>query len=89
MRRDAIEKLGPLSEKLDKMYYEDSEWQYRAHINGLKTIYEPRCIAIHHEGSSSGTDITKGMKKYQEINRVKFLKLMMDQTNLKIEMFNE
>jgi GT2 family glycosyltransferase len=89
MRRDAIEKLGPLSEKLDKMYYEDSEWQYRAHVNGLKTIYEPRCVAIHHEGSSSGTDITKGMKRYQEINRVKFLKLMGDQTNLSIEKFNE
>jgi|688.fasta_scaffold44701_4 GT2 family glycosyltransferase len=89
MRRDAIDKLGPLSEQLDKMYYEDSEWQYRAHINGLKTIYEPRCVAIHDEGSSSGTDITKGMKKYQEINRVQFLKLMRDKTNLKIETFNE
>jgi len=89
MRRDAIEKLGPLSEKLDKMYYEDSEWQYRAHINGLKTIYEPRCFAIHHEGSSSGTDITKGMKKYQEINRVKFLNLMTDQNCFNIEAYNK
>ena len=89
MRRDAIDKLGPLSEKLDKMYYEDSEWQYRAHINGLKTIYEPRCVAIHHEGSSSGTDITKGMKRYQEINRCKFLEIIKNQTNLSIETFNE
>jgi hypothetical protein len=89
MRRDALNKLGPLSDKLDKMYYEDSEWQYRAHIHGLKTLYEPRCIAIHDEGSSSGTDITKGMKKYQEINRIKFLKLMNSQTNMKIETFNE
>ena len=88
MRRDAIEKLGPLSEKLDKMYYEDSEWQYRAHVDGLKTIYEPRCIAIHNEGSSSGTDITKGMKKYQEINRVKFLKLMRNKTKFTIELYN-
>ena len=88
MRRDAIEKLGPLSEKLDKMYYEDSEWQYRAHVDGLKTIYEPRCIAIHNEGSSSGTDITKGMKKYQEINRVKFLKLMRNKTKFNIELYN-
>ena len=88
MRRDAIEKLGPLSEKLDKMYYEDSEWQYRAHINGLKTIYDPRCVIIHDEGSSSGTDITKGMKKYQEINRIKFLKLIRDKTHLNIEVYN-
>jgi len=89
MRRDAIEKLGPLSEQLDKMYYEDSEWQYRAHINGLKTIYEPRCVAIHDEGSSSGTDMTKGMKRYQEINKIKFLKLMRDQNYRNIETFNK
>jgi GT2 family glycosyltransferase len=88
MRRDAIEKLGPLSEELDKMYYEDSEWQYRAHVNGLKTLYEPRCMVIHDEGSSSGTDITKGMKQYQEINRVKFLKLMRDQNCPNIEIYN-
>lgn len=85
MRRDAIKKIGALDTNLKKMYYEDSEWQYRAHINGLKTIYEPRCIAIHHEGSSSGNDITKGAKQYQEINR----KIFVDQyKNLKIEQYN-
>lgn len=85
MRRDAIKKIGVLDSSLEKMYYEDSEWQYRAHINGLKTIYEPRCEAIHDEGSSSGNDITKGTKKYQEINKRLFLKKF---KNLDIEQFN-
>lgn len=85
MKRDAIEKLGVLDSSLEKMYYEDSEWQYRAHINGLKTLYEPRCEIIHDEGSSSGNDIAKGTKKYQEINKRLFLKKF---KNLDIEQFN-
>ena len=85
MKRDIINKIGPFSEELQLMYYEDSEWQYRAHLNGYKTLYEPKCIAIHNEGSSAGTDITKGIKRYQEINRKIFLEKY---GNLNIEQFN-
>lgn len=76
MRHDAIDKVGIFSEKLKKLYYEDSDWQYRSHFHGLKTIYEHRCHAIHNEGSSSGTDVTKGAKKYQIINKKIFLENM-------------
>jgi GT2 family glycosyltransferase len=85
MRRDAIKKIGVLDSSLEKMYYEDSEWQYRAHINGLKTLYEPRCEIIHDEGSSSGNDTSKGAKKYQEINKKLFLEKF---KNLDIEQYN-
>lgn len=86
MRRDAIDQVGALDKDLEPMYYEDSEWQYRLHINGMKSIYEPRCVAIHAEGSSSGTDINKGMKRYQEINRKKFIQKY---KNYNIEQYNE
>jgi len=89
LRRDAINKIGILSTELEKMYYEDSEWQYRAHIYGLKTIYDHRCEAIHDEGSSSGTDITKGTKKYQAINQNKFLKIMKDLGCDTVSIYNE
>lgn len=85
MRRDAIKKIGTLDSSLEKMYYEDSEWQYRAHINGLKTLYEPKCEIIHDEGSSSGNDISKGAKKYQAMNKKLFLEKF---KNLDIEQFN-
>lgn len=85
MKREAINKIGIFDENFYPMYYEDSEWQYRAHIFGYKTIYDPRCVAIHNEGSSSGTDINKGMKRYQEINRKKFIKKY---KNIDIEQFN-
>jgi GT2 family glycosyltransferase len=85
MKREIIDKIGIFSKDLQLMYYDDSEWQYRAHIYGYKTLYEPKCIAIHNEGSSAGTDITKGMKRYQEINRKIFLEKY---GNLNIEQFN-
>ena len=88
MRRDAIESIGIFSNELEKMYYEDSEWQYRAHTYGLKTIYDYRCQIIHHEGSSSGTDTTKGCKRYQEINRKIFLDIMHKSGQYNIEKFN-
>lgn len=88
MRRDALETIGPLSTELDCMYYEDSEWQYRAHFHGLRTIYDYRCKAIHNEGSTSGTDITKGTKKYQEINRKKFLQIVHGLKVTNIEDYN-
>lgn len=73
MRRDMIERFGALDEDFAPMYYEDAEWQYRLHKEGIRTVYTPQCVVVHREGSSAGTDISSGMKKYQEINRNKFL----------------
>ena len=89
MRRDAINKIGSLSTKLKKMYYEDSEWQYRAHKYGLKTLYDYRCLAIHDEGSSSGKNFSKGAKKYQEINKYIFLNIMNDLGIQTIQQYND
>jgi GT2 family glycosyltransferase/glycosyltransferase involved in cell wall biosynthesis len=86
LKRDVLNIIGHLDERFYPMYYEDTEWQYRAHLHGYKTIYEPKCIAIHAEGSSAGTDVTKGMKRYQEINRLKFIEKY---KNLDIEQYNK
>lgn len=68
MRRDSINKIGVFDEDFAPMYYEESEWQYRAHTFGLKTIYEPKVEVIHHESKF------KEMKKHQVINKDKFVK---------------
>jgi hypothetical protein len=36
LKRDAIEKVGLLDEGLTPLYYEDTDWQYRAHKEGFK-----------------------------------------------------
>jgi O-antigen biosynthesis protein len=89
IRNDAINKIGVFSANLNKLYYEDSDWQYRAHFYGLKTIYDHRCAAIHNEGSTSGSDISKGAKKYQKINKEIFLENMINLGINNIEDFNE
>ncbi|MCX5657311.1 MAG: glycosyltransferase, partial [Candidatus Omnitrophica bacterium] len=76
MRRDAIKRFGVLDEDFSPMYYEDSEWQYRLHRQDIYSVYTPLSVAIHYEGSSAGTQIDRGMKQYQEINRKKFLEKM-------------
>ena len=72
MRRDAIEEIGLLDKDLFPMYYEDSDWQYRAHLKGLKTIYEPSCLAIHAEGATVRKSKFNKMKII-ETNREKFI----------------
>jgi GT2 family glycosyltransferase len=81
MRRDAIDKIGAFDEDFVPMYYEDSEWQYRAHLVGLKTIYEPNAVAVHHEL----TDELKPMKIHQENNKIKFINKY---KNKNIEQYN-
>lgn len=89
MRHDAIDQIGIFSDQLEKLYYEDGDWQYRAHFYGLKTIYDHRCCAIHDEGSTSGTDINTGAKKYQKINQKIFLDNMTSLGIKNIEIFNQ
>ena len=87
MRRDCIDKFGSMDMRYYPCYYEDSDWQYNLHINGYKTIYTPKVIAIHREGSSCGTDIddTKGFKKFININKIKFIDKY---KNYNIELYN-
>lgn len=81
MRRDAINKIGLLDEIYYPMYYEDSDWQYRGHILGLNTIYEPKCVYIHHVRSSS-----KGNGEVWELqNKHKFVHKFV---NHDIEIYN-
>jgi GT2 family glycosyltransferase len=83
LRRDALNRFGMLNEDFNPMYYEDVEWQFRIKRSGFKTIYVPLCVARHYEGSSAGTDLNTGMKRFQEVNRLKFLATGLLQETLK------
>jgi GT2 family glycosyltransferase len=84
MRRDAIDEIGLLDQDLFPMYYEDSDWQYRAHIKGLKSIYDPSCLAIHSEGTTVRKSKFNKMK-IVETNREKFINKYKDEN---IEQYN-
>ena len=44
-----------------------------ARARGLRVYYEPRSVVVHREGASCGTDVNAGHKRYQRINRAKFV----------------
>lgn len=53
-------------------YYEDTDLCFAVRQSGYKVVYCPQSEVIHHEGKTAGTDINKGYKAYQQINKDKF-----------------
>lgn len=67
--------LGGFDAKFSPGYYEDTDLAFRVRARGLRVLYQPFARVIHHEGLSAGTDPSRGMKRFQERNRVTFLQL--------------
>ena len=78
MKRSSIDLIGPLDEEFHPMYFEDAAWQYELHRHGIKTAYTPACKAIHIESASANHAQAGDMRRYQEINREKFLRKFKD-----------
>ncbi|MBI5675729.1 MAG: glycosyltransferase [Nitrospirae bacterium] len=72
IRKSLFKKAGGFDDRYSPAYYEDTDLAFTLRKKGYKTIYQPCAEVIHFEGVTAGTDVTKGMKMYQEINREKF-----------------
>ncbi len=66
------QEVGGLSAYLEPMYFEDTDFAFKVREAGYKTWFVPSSVVYHYEGKTSGTDIDKGLKRYQEINQPKF-----------------
>jgi GT2 family glycosyltransferase/glycosyltransferase involved in cell wall biosynthesis len=64
--------VGGLSSYMEPMYFEDTDFAFKVREAGYSTWFIPSSVVYHYEGMTSGTDVTSGFKKYQEINRPKF-----------------
>ncbi len=72
IRRALFERLGGFDPRYTPAYYEDTDLAFRVRAAGLKVYYQPRAEVIHHEGITSGTDLSAGTKRYQLVNQEKF-----------------
>ena len=70
--REAWEEVGGLSAYLEPMYFDDTDLAFKLRQAGWRTMFAPHALVWHFEGRTSGTDVTSGMKRYQEVNRTKF-----------------
>ena len=66
------EEIGGLDQRFAPAYYEDSDLCFSIRAHGHKVVYQPDAVVIHHEGATAGTDISKGYKRYQQVNLEKF-----------------
>ncbi|BBB25099.1 glycosyltransferase [Amphritea japonica] len=72
VRKDVWEKVDKFSEELAPCYYEDTDFAFKVREAGFRTVYVPYSEVIHFEGQSHGTDVTKGLKRYQKVNEKTF-----------------
>jgi GT2 family glycosyltransferase len=72
-------KLGGFDTRYSPAYYEDTDLAFRVRAEGLKVRVQPASVIVHHEGITSGTDIGEGAKRYQAVNREKFLERWRDE----------
>ncbi len=71
--------LGGFDSNYAPAYYEDTDLAFRVRAMGLKVRVQPAAVVVHHEGVTSGTDISEGAKRYQAVNREKFIERWQDE----------
>src|SRR3546814_15270164 len=73
IRRETFRHVGGFDVRYAPAYYDDTDLAFAVRRFGLRVYYEPASTVIHYEGISAGTDLGSGMKRYQTINRAKFV----------------
>ncbi|MEO1493917.1 MAG: glycosyltransferase [Pseudomonadota bacterium] len=70
--RKVWDEVRGLSHYLEPMYFEDTDLAFKVRAAGYTTWFVPSSEVYHYEGMTSGTDVSSGFKRYQEVNRPKF-----------------
>jgi O-antigen biosynthesis protein len=73
--------LGGFDEAFAPAYCEDSDIAFRIRRRGLKVLYQPDSVVVHHEGISHGTDTASGGKAYQVRNQALLLDRWREELN--------
>ena len=74
IKKSLFEQFTGFDKIYQPAYYEDTDLAFKVRDSGLRVVYTPYSVVVHIEGATSGTDTTSGFKRYQEINRDKFVK---------------
>ena len=72
VRKDLFTRLGGFDENYSPAYYEDTDLCLGIRSLNFKVVYQPLARVTHWEGTTAGTDLENGFKRYQTINRTKF-----------------
>ncbi len=73
VRKDLWKEIGGFDHRYAPAYYEDTDLCFEIRKRGFKVYYHPQSVVIHHEGKTAGVHLQSGYKKYQIVNRQKFV----------------
>lgn len=73
IRTEIFNQLGGFDRRFAPAYYEDIDLCFGVRSLGYKVIYQPMSRLVHYEGVTAGADTTKGIKRFQIVNREKFV----------------
>ncbi len=73
VRAELFARLGGFDEMFAPAYCEDSDLAFRIRETGRKVLYQPLSRIVHFEGVTNGTDLTEGVKRFNEVNQPKLL----------------
>ena len=66
-----FDQIGGFDELYVPAYCEDTDLALQIRARGLSVILQPLSVVVHHEGVTSGTDTSTGVKAYQVTNMQK------------------
>lgn len=69
--KSLFDELGGFDAQYAPAYYEDVDLAFKVRRAGRKVWYQSLSQIVHDEGVSSGTDVSVGIKSFQETNRIK------------------
>lgn len=73
VRRDLFERLGGFDACYAPAYYEDTHLCFAIREAGFRVVYQAASVVVHDEGTTAGTDLSAGTKRFQTRNRHRFV----------------
>ena len=70
--RETWESVGGFDLRYAPAYFEDTDLAFKVRAAGKQVVYAALSQVFHQEGATSGTDVSSGAKRFQEVNRPKF-----------------
>ncbi len=73
LEKELFSSLNGFDERFVPAYYEDTDLCFQIRELGKRVLYQPKSEVVHFEGITSGTSLTSGTKRYQLVNKEKFV----------------
>jgi GT2 family glycosyltransferase len=71
--RELWDRVGGFDQRYAPAYYEDTDLCFAVRDLGYRVIYQPAARVVHYGGASAGKETDSGYKRFQELNRHKFV----------------